>query len=274
MGENHAYTVAATKSGTVVAVYSVNDKQHWGYGNGLIIKHTDGSGYSMYAHMDSVSVGLNQKVTRGQFLGYMGNTGNSGGKHLHFELCSNVKMQGSYFNGQPYSIDSNPGTLQYSYTLCEHTPVFKSDYKVVCSTCNETLSLPTLTSAPGYLQIVLPKGKSDAPSHVTPYGDATVKTRYEKGETVFVRGYLENTFSPNLDCTSAQVLTFLWAANGRPAAATTDTAWYGKAVAWANNSGLTGNMGTAFSPANPSPRSEIVTYLYRNAGSPGIAAGK
>lgn len=57
------------------------------YGNYVLIKHDNGM-YTMYAHMKygSVSVKLGQRVSRGQVIGYMGNTGNSLGAHLHFEV--------------------------------------------------------------------------------------------------------------------------------------------------------------------------------------------
>ena len=55
------------------------------YGNCLRIEH--GNGYStLYAHLDKVYVNLGDFVTEGQEIGFMGNTGNSYGAHLHFEV--------------------------------------------------------------------------------------------------------------------------------------------------------------------------------------------
>jgi murein DD-endopeptidase MepM/ murein hydrolase activator NlpD len=64
-----------------------------GYGNMIMIDH--GNGYqTLYAHLNSVSVGCGRSVTRGQLIGRGGSTGNSTGPHLHFE----VRYQGGFVN--------------------------------------------------------------------------------------------------------------------------------------------------------------------------------
>lgn len=55
------------------------------YGNCVKLKHADGY-YTLYAHLKSVDVKLNQKVKKGEVLGYMGNTGRSTASHLHWEV--------------------------------------------------------------------------------------------------------------------------------------------------------------------------------------------
>lgn len=58
------------------------------YGNCVVIRHVlDGVQYeSLYAHLANRTVQTGQTVAKGQFIGYMGNTGYSTGPHLHFEL--------------------------------------------------------------------------------------------------------------------------------------------------------------------------------------------
>ncbi len=56
-----------------------------GYGNVVMIDH--GNGYAtVYAHLNSINVGVCQSVGAGQTIGSIGNTGNSFGAHLHFEV--------------------------------------------------------------------------------------------------------------------------------------------------------------------------------------------
>jgi murein DD-endopeptidase MepM/ murein hydrolase activator NlpD len=73
--------IFATDSGVVV--YS--GWSEYGYGNMIVIDH--GNGWqSAYAHMSNVAVSCGQSATIGTYIGGVGNTGNSSGAHLHFEL--------------------------------------------------------------------------------------------------------------------------------------------------------------------------------------------
>lgn len=76
--------VVAAMSGTVVHVES----QPGNYGRFVIIRHDKGY-QTLYAHLDTWSVRVGQRVTQGQRIGSMGNTGRSTGPHLHFSIIRN-----------------------------------------------------------------------------------------------------------------------------------------------------------------------------------------
>lgn len=66
---------------------------NYGYGNVIQIDH--GNGYStVYAHLSTIGVGMCSSVGAGQWIGASGNTGNSQGAHLHFE----VRQGGGFIN--------------------------------------------------------------------------------------------------------------------------------------------------------------------------------
>ena len=79
------------------------------------------------------------------------------------------------------------------------------------------------------------------------------------------------TFSPDMPCSRAQIVTMLWRAKGSPKPRGnipfSDVAaddWYCNAVAWAVEQGITQGTGAnTFSPDAVCTRAQIVTFLYR-----------
>jgi len=66
------------------------DNNSTGYGNHIRIDH--GYGYvSLYAHLYQYKVRANQKVQRGDLIGYVGSTGRSEAPHLHYEVFKDEK---------------------------------------------------------------------------------------------------------------------------------------------------------------------------------------
>lgn len=92
-------------------------------------------------------------------------------------------------------------------------------------------------------------------------------------------GTSATTFTPGRSCTRAQAVTFLWRAAGSPAPTSTSVPFtdvgddfYRDAVLWAVENGITtGTSATTFSPNKTCDRGQIVSFLWRSAGSP--AAG-
>jgi murein DD-endopeptidase MepM/ murein hydrolase activator NlpD len=83
-------TVYAADSGVVTMAAG---GYNYGYGNVIQIDH--GNGYStVYAHLSAIFVSVCQSVSQGQQIATAGNTGNSEGAHLHFE----VRQNGGFIN--------------------------------------------------------------------------------------------------------------------------------------------------------------------------------
>ena len=128
---------------------------------------------------------------------------------------------------------------------------------------NSTIVVPT------------PKDFTDVPAN-SYYADAVdwaVKQNITTGTS-------STTFSPDENCTRAQVVTFLWRAAGSPEStaniAFTDVkadAYYAKAVAWAvENKITTGTTDTTFEPEAVCTRAQVATFLWRAAKSPAATA--
>jgi hypothetical protein len=89
-------------------------------------------------------------------------------------------------------------------------------------------------------------------------------------------GTSATTFSPEVNCSRGQIVTFLWRLAGEPEPTITNPfkdvpqgQYYYKAALWAYENGITtGTSATTFSPDANCSRSQIVTFLWRYAGGP------
>ena len=90
-------------------------------------------------------------------------------------------------------------------------------------------------------------------------------------ENGITKGTSNTTFSPNMTCSRAQIVAFLWRSEKSPAAGTANpfadvksTAYYADAVLWAVKEDITkGTTNTTFSPDADCTRAQIVTFLWR-----------
>lgn len=83
-GGVYGRTIVAADSGTVTTVKNSPS----GYGLHVIISH--GNGYTtLYAHCSKILVSVGEKVSKGQAIAKVGNSGRSTGAHLHFEIRVN-----------------------------------------------------------------------------------------------------------------------------------------------------------------------------------------
>ena len=90
-------------------------------------------------------------------------------------------------------------------------------------------------------------------------------------ENGITKGTSDTTFSPNMTCSRAQIVAFLWRSEKSPAAGSRNlfadvksSAYYADAVLWAAKEDITkGTTNTTFSPNTDCTRSQIVTFLWR-----------
>ena len=123
------------------------------------------------------------------------------------------------------------------------------------------------------------KGSPEPQSSGNPFVDVKTGSYYHKAVLWAVEQGITNgtgdgtTFSPDMECTRAQVATFLWRTVGKPDVGNKTHpfrdieagSYYYDAVLWAVEAGVTNGTGdgTTFSPNKSCSRSEIVTFLYR-----------
>ncbi|MET9661921.1 M23 family metallopeptidase [Streptomyces sp. NPDC006510] len=77
--------VEAAHTGVVVKAGPNGGGDGPAYGNAVVIKHANGT-YSQYAHLSEIDVRIGEAVRTGEKIALSGNTGNSSGPHLHFEI--------------------------------------------------------------------------------------------------------------------------------------------------------------------------------------------
>lgn len=106
-----------------------------------------------------------------------------------------------YDNKNYYTTTNVVGATIYRYnnvTDCAHDKVtFVRDDYVPCTNpnCGYNFAYPSVSGDGAYMDVISVNGSGTAPSHVTPYGSATIKDRYKKGDTVYVVGSAVNGFN-------------------------------------------------------------------------------
>ena len=119
-------------------------------------------------------------------------------------------------------------------------------------------------------------GSPEPETRTMPFTDVPVGSYYYDAvlwavENGITKGTSDTTFSPNMTCTRAQIVAFLWRSEKSPAAGTANpfadvksTAYYADAVLWAVKENITkGTTSTTFSPNADCTRAQIVTFLWR-----------
>ena len=105
--------VIAAADGTVSHVQTWDGSTTTGdqsYGNMVQITHAD-ERTTLYAHLSKVLVSSGDSVSAGETIGYVGNTGNADGAHLHFE----VRQSGQTVDPRPFITGGNPEDPQKKF---------------------------------------------------------------------------------------------------------------------------------------------------------------
>lgn len=82
-GVSTGTTIVASSGGKVISA-----GWNGGYGYSVLLQHPDGR-KTRYAHLSKITVSAGETVSQGERIGLSGNTGNSTGPHLHFEMIIN-----------------------------------------------------------------------------------------------------------------------------------------------------------------------------------------
>ena len=99
---------------------------NWAYGNFVKILNDDGT-VCLYAHMEYTSVKVGQRVSKGQVIGRMGNSGNSYGGHLHWEYWTKNDYY-SNIDPSPYLQPKEPIVLPKKVERDKNKRQFQVDY--------------------------------------------------------------------------------------------------------------------------------------------------
>ena len=194
-------------------------------------------------------------------------------------VCGKVFKQGSVI----FALGHDPQSVRVKAPTCTESG-YTGD--LICMRCGDMTQTGTTVAAAGHkffggvCSVCGTKGAEAAPefADVKPgafYFDA-VQWAVENGIT---NGTGKSTFSPNTVCSRYQIVMFLWRAAGQPEAKAAVSfadvkpgdIFY-EAVQWAVERGITkGTSSTSFSPFAPCTRGQIVTFLYRSAGSPKVS---
>ena len=174
----------------------------------------------------------------------------------------------------------NDGAWSEEIPSATEVGTYQIAYQVVGDSNHNNIgdkALPAVEILPSIT--VCPKDQT-CPIH--PYADAKPSAWYHDGVHYciaegLIKGYDTGLLGPNDVASRGQVVTLLWRAAGSPKPETTDcpftdvepSAFYYEAMLWAVEQGITkGTSETTFAPNEICTRSQVVTFLWRAAGSP------
>ncbi|MBN2520330.1 MAG: M23 family metallopeptidase [Bacteroidales bacterium] len=115
--KHYGIDFAGPKGGNIVTTGDgiVTKARYTLFGYGRVVEIDHGFGYkTKYAHLHKIYVKEGQKVSRGEAIGLLGNTGRSTGSHLHYEvMINNTPVNPIYFFNDDISPEEYNKMLQY-----------------------------------------------------------------------------------------------------------------------------------------------------------------
>lgn len=228
--------IVASRGGVVVATEATNPQELDGYGNCVVVYHEDGT-ETYYAHMSRRDVNKGDRVYLGQQLGLVGNTGNSFGDHLHFEIRVKATPDEFYWGKR---IDPLPYVTGHEYVASANgTYFYDVDFGAYAQWYSELIDRAVVSG--------------------------------------LMEGVGNNQFHPEVTVTRAQAFTILCRAadadslygNGSNSTPFHDNQvgqWYTGAINWAYSIGLvTGDGDDLVRPNDTITREELATLIARYA---------
>ena len=175
------------------------------------------------------------------------------------------------------SIGKNPFTDVPAGSYYEDAVIWAVDKGITTGTSATTFNPNGIcTRAQAVTFLWRAAGSPEPETRAMPFTDVPAGSYYYDAvlwavENGITKGTSDTTFSPNMTCTRAQIVAFLWRSEKSPAAGTANpfadvksTAYYADAVLWAVKENITkGTTNTTFSPDADCTRAQIVTFLWR-----------
>ena len=176
---------------------------------------------------------------------------------------STVESNGDFTKVEAVGTKKGSVKLTLKLTLNDETMTVKVS-NVIRELSKQVEESPTPTPAPAETGVKFDDVNPDA------YYASAVDWAVGKNITA---GTTATTFSPDATCTRAQILTFLWRANGSPKATAAnpfsdvkESDYYYDAAVWAGGFGMV--PGSTFAADTPCTRASTVMYIWQSAGEP------
>ncbi|ULH30605.1 M23 family metallopeptidase [Leptospira weilii] len=94
-----------------------NNQNGGGYGAFVLVQHNNGI-FTLYGHNSNVLVKVGDSVTRGQVISNVGNSGNSFGAHMHYEVRTGFNVNPRAYISQ--TTHQNPATFNWNQWIQDH----------------------------------------------------------------------------------------------------------------------------------------------------------